>query len=108
MSIVQHNWPLQERVLALAKSLPPGQISPEKLGMLEDRVLVHRDQPQRFGTQFNIGPDGVFRLAPVSDMAGLEGRRAAAGMPPMSQYVCLLEEAGMKVDRSSLPFSRRP
>jgi hypothetical protein len=108
MLIVQHNWPLQERVLALAKALPAGQISPEKLGMLEDRVLVHRNQPQRFGTQFNIGPDGVFRFAPVSDTVGLDARRTAAGMPPLSQYVCLLEEAGMPVDRSSLPFGKRP
>ena len=52
MLIVQHSWPLQERVLALAKAMPPGQISPEKLGML---------------------------------------------------YVCLFEEAGMRVDRGSLP-----
>jgi hypothetical protein len=108
MLIVQHSWPLQERVLALAKTQPPSQISPEKLGMLEDRVLVHQGKPQRFGTQFTIGPDGRFRFAPVSDTASLDARRSAAGMPPLRQYVCLLEEAGMPVERGSLPPVFRP
>jgi hypothetical protein len=108
MLIVQHNWPLQERVLRLARVLPPNQISPEKFAMLEDRVLVHQGKPQRFGSQFSAGPDGVFRFAPISDTVGLDARRAAVGMLPLSQYVCLLEEAGMHVDRASLAPSYRP
>jgi len=103
MLVVQHSSSLQERVLSLAKALPSGQISPEKLAMLEDRVLVHGGKPQRFGTQFNIGPDGLFRFATVSETAGLDARRSAAGMPSVRQYVCMLEEAGMRVDRASLP-----
>ena len=108
MLIVQHSWSLQERVLALAHATAPGEISPEKLGMLEDRVLAHLGKPQRFGTHFTLGPDGLFRLAPVSDPGGLAARRAAAGMPPLEQYVCLMEEAGMRIDRSSLPPGYRP
>ena len=108
MLIIQHSWPLQERVLAFARAAPSGEISPEKLAMLEDRVLVHQGKPQRFGTQFNTGPDGVFRFVAASDSAGLDARRSAAGMPPMRQYVCLLEEAGMRVDRASLPPTSRP
>lgn len=108
MLVVQHNGPLQERVLALARAVPAGQISPEKLGMLEDRVSVHRGEPQRLGTQFTAGPDGLFRLARVADTVGLDARRAAAGMPPLREYVCLLEEAGMRVDRASLPPAFRP
>ena len=107
MLIVQHSSTLQERVLALAKAEPIGEISPEKLAMLEDRVLVHQGKQQKFGTQFTLGPDGVFRFSPVSDAASLDARRAAAGMPPMRTYACLLEEAGMRVDRSSLPANFR-
>src|SRR5262245_3429837 len=103
MLIVQHNWPLQERVLAMAKSAPRGQISPEKLAMLEDRVLVHQGKPQRFGSQFTARPDGVFTFAPLADTTKLDARRAAVGMPPMRAYVCMMEEAGMRVDRTSLP-----
>lgn len=108
MLIVQHNWPLQERVLALAKALPPGQISPDRLGMLEDRVLVHRGQRQLLGTQFTVGPNGLFRLEPILDTVGLDARRAASGMPPMRQYVCLLSEEGMRIDLGSLPPAFRP
>ena len=108
MLIVQHNWSLQERVLALVQGMPAGQISPEKVAMLEDRILVHQGKPQRFGTQFTAGPDGIFRFAPITDTAGLDARRSAAGMPPLKRYVCLFEEAGMRVDRSSLPPTFRP
>ena len=108
MLIVQHSWPLQERVLALAHAAPVGQISPEKLGMLEDRVFVHQGRAQRFGTQVTLGPDGLFRFAPIADTRRLDARRSAAGMPPLGQYVCLLEEAGMHVDRGSLPPMFRP
>jgi hypothetical protein len=108
MLIVQHNWSLQERVLALARSAPAGQISPEKLGMLEDRVLVHQGKPQRFGSQFTAGPDGSFRFEPLADTTNLDARRAAAGMPPMRAYACMMEEAGMRVDRTSLPAAFRP
>jgi hypothetical protein len=107
MLIIQHNWPLQERALALAKASPAGQISPEKVAMLEDRILVHQGKPQQFGTQFTLAADGVFRFAPVSDLSGLSARRAAAGIPPLDQYVCLLEASGMRVDRASLPPAAR-
>lgn len=103
MLVVQHNWSLQPTVLALAKRLPAGELSPQALAMLEDRVLVHEGMPQRFGTQWNSGSDGIFHFAPTDDLAGLEARRAHAGLPPMDQYICMLEEAGMRIDRASFP-----
>jgi hypothetical protein len=108
MLIVQHSWPLQERVLALAKGMPLGEISLQYMALLEDRVLVHHGSPQRFGTQFTFGSDGLARFDPVSDTTGLDARRGAAGMPPLSQYVCVLEAAGMHIDRGSLPPVSRP
>lgn len=103
MLIVQHNWPLQERVLALARAVRPGEVSPEAFGMLEDRVLVHQGKPQLLGTQFSLTPDGRFRFDPLADTTSLDARRAAAGMPPLAQYVCLMEGMGMRIDRASLP-----
>jgi hypothetical protein len=107
MLVVQHNWPLQERVLDAARAVPAGQISPQALAMLEDRVLVHQGKRQRYGTQFDLGPDGLFHFAPTEDLPGLERRRTRAGLPPLPQYVCMMEEAGIRVDRGSLPL-RRP
>jgi hypothetical protein len=104
MLIVQHSSSLQDWVLPRARDLAPGEVAAEKLAMLEDRWNAARGIPQRFGTHFDAGSDGVMRLAPVGEWArGLEERRAAAGIMPMRDYVCLFEEAGMKVDRSSLP-----
>jgi Family of unknown function (DUF6624) len=103
MLIVQHNWLLQERVLALARRAPQGSLSPQALAMLEDRVLEHQGKRQVYGTQFTLGTDGMFRFAANQDLGGLARRRERAGLPPLEQYVCMLEEAGMRVDRSSLP-----
>jgi hypothetical protein len=104
MLIVQHNDALQGRVLAMARALPPGEVSPQALAMLEDRVRTHAHQPQRYGTQFTLGQDGQFRFAPTESLSGLKERRVRAGLPPLAQYVCLLEEAGMRVDRRSVPL----
>lgn len=103
MRIAQHSATLQPRVLALALALPAGSISPEALALLEDRVRVSQGRPQRFGSQFNAGADGIFRFAPVEDPGGLEQRRAAAGLPPLALYVCIVEGSGIRIDRSSLP-----
>jgi hypothetical protein len=108
MLIVQHSWPLQERVFALAKGLPLGEISFQSMALLEDRVLVHQGKAQRFGTQFTLGSDGLARFEAVSDTTSLDARRATAGMPPLAQYVCLMEAAGMHIDRGSLPGLSRP
>lgn len=103
MLVVQHNWPLQERVLAMVDKLPAGQISPQAHAMLEDRVRVHQGKPQRFGTHFNLGKDGLFEFAPATDIEALDERRARMGIMPLREYICFLEEAGMKVNRNSLP-----
>jgi hypothetical protein len=107
MLIVQHSATLQKRVLALAKALPAGEVSAEKLAMLEDRILMHQGKPQIFGSQFNLAPGGSFQFAPVVDAANLDARRSAAGMMPMRAYVCMMEEAGMRIDRASLPAEFR-
>jgi hypothetical protein len=108
MLIVQHNADLQTAVLAMARAAPAGQVSPQALAMLEDRLLVHAGKPQRYGTQFTMVADGQFRFAPTAAIEGLETRRAHAGLPPFEQYVCLMEEAGMRIERGSLPRLRRP
>lgn len=104
MLIAQHNEWLLPRVLDLAKMAGAGQISPERLALMEDRVRVQRGERQLYGSQFKAMPDGTFAFEPVEDVAHLAERRAAAGLPPLvPDYVCMLEQAGMRVDHSSLP-----
>jgi hypothetical protein len=47
-------------------------------------VLVHRGEPQLYGTQY-LERDGVLELRPVRDPAGLDERRAALGLPPEAE-----------------------
>ena len=101
--VVQHSATLQQRVLDLAKRAPAGEVPPTALAMLEDRVLSKSGKPQVYGSHFNIGSDGMLRFAPVTDPKGLAARRERAGLPPLDVYVCLMEESGMRVDRSTLP-----
>jgi hypothetical protein len=106
MLIVQHNGRLQERVIALAKAAGHGEVPIGSLAMMEDRLLNSQGKPQVYGTNFPMKPDGQFALGPTIDWPNLDARRAAAGIPPMALYVCMMEEAGMRIDRSSLPPAR--
>lgn len=101
--VVQHSATLQERVFDLAKRAPPGEVPPSSLAMLEDRILTNSGKPQVHGTQFVVTPDGYAKFAPIADPRGLAARRDRAGLPPLDVYVCVIEESGLRVDRSTLP-----
>lgn len=105
MLVIQHHIPLQARVLDLARAAQPGDVSPERLAMLEDRVLVHQGKAQRFGTQTTLVDARTLRFAPVADVGTLDTRRARAGLPPIVEYVCWLERDGLRVDRASIPVA---
>jgi hypothetical protein len=68
-----------------------GEVAKRDVAMLTDRVLLHDGKPQRYGSSFSMR-DG--RLVPdsIEDPAGLAARRAAVGLPSMSEYVRLLGE----------------
>jgi hypothetical protein len=84
--LVQHAPPdLQEECLPLLReAVERGDASPVDLGYLTDRVLMHRGEPQIYGTQY-IHRDGVLELWTVRDPSGLDQRRAALGLEPEAQ-----------------------
>ena len=79
--LAQHAPPdLQEECLPLLQdAVARGDASPADLAYLMDRVLMHRGEPQIYGTQYQVR-DGVPELWPVRDPAGLDERRAALGL----------------------------
>ena len=93
--LVAHHSPaklgLLEQAHRLMSALPPGEVSPADLAMLTDRLLVTQKKPQRYGTQFTPFVNGTTTLSPVEDPAGLEGRRADAGLPPMREQIREIE-----------------
>ena len=101
--VVQHSATLQQRVLDLAKRTPEGELPPSSLAMLEDRVLAKSGRPQVYGTHFNIASNGLAKFAPIADPRDVAVRRERAGLPPLDVYLCLIEESGLRVDRSTLP-----
>ena len=68
-----------------------GELPLADLALLADRILVHRGQPQRYGSQFDI-VNGRLVPAPVADLAALDERRASVGLPTMAEYIKVLTE----------------
>ncbi|HEY2682265.1 MAG TPA: DUF6624 domain-containing protein [Steroidobacteraceae bacterium] len=88
--LVQHanDDKLQESVLAQLKPrFRTREISAQDYALLTDRVLRHQGKPQIYGSQFNDS----FELEPTRDMAHLDDRRRAMGLPSMAAYKCMLK-----------------
>jgi hypothetical protein len=84
--LAQHAPPdLQEEWLPLLEDAVARQDArPADLAYLRDRVLMHRGEPQIYGTQYQVR-HGVLELWTVRDPAGLEQRRAALGLEPEAE-----------------------
>lgn len=92
--ILQHSpfsdWQ-SEMLPTLEQLAERGEIQPSSLAMLSDRVRVRRGEPQRYGSHFD-SDNGKLVPAPIADLPGLDARRAAVGLPPMTEYVRVLGE----------------
>jgi hypothetical protein len=99
--LAQHAPPdFQEECLPLLEdAVARGDASPRDLAYLIDRVLMHRGQPQIYGTQYLL-KDGALTLWTVQQPGGLDERRAALGLEPEAQNrVCLLAAERHQDDR---------
>lgn len=91
--IVQHS-PInefQEQMLPILESeAKRGEVRAADVAMLLDRVRVHQGKPQQYGTQFELKNK---RLVPnaIAEMAILDSLRKSVGLPPMAEYVKMLE-----------------
>jgi len=91
--LVQHadqDAKFQRRCLDLMTKLPKGEIAPQDVAYLTDRVLLAEGKKQLYGTQFAL-VDGKFRPRPIEDETNIDIRRAEVGLPPWTEYVKLLE-----------------
>jgi hypothetical protein len=76
--------PLMERAFAA------GEVDGQYLALLTDRVATARGQPQIYGSQAGI-TNGHIVLKPIADSAGVDARRARVGLPPLAEYVRVLD-----------------
>jgi hypothetical protein len=75
----------------LQAAVEANDASPGNLAYLTDRIAVGAGQPQEYGTQFGCGEDGPAPATPIRDEAGVDARRADAGLPPLADYYAELE-----------------
>lgn len=76
----------QRRALALLdEAVQVGEATQEQLTFLTDRVRVLAGRPQLYGTQFNIGTNGL-RAYVVEDPEHLDVRRAKMGLSPFDAF----------------------
>jgi hypothetical protein len=58
------------------------------LAMLQDRILMRREKPQKYGTQlWNDPSNGKLGLYPIEDSANVDQRRTEVGLPPLADYI---------------------
>lgn len=74
----------------LRKAAEQGQLSPSRLALTEDRMLVEQSKPQRYGSQFKI--DGGIDLFPVEDPDKLDAWRKEVGLNPICQHLQTMTE----------------
>jgi hypothetical protein len=81
----------QARMLPLVEAaVHAGELSAQSYALTADRVLrLHARRPQRYGSQLDY-LNGRYVPAPIDDAANVDARRAALGMPPLADYVCVV------------------
>ncbi|QDG33678.1 hypothetical protein FJN13_02180 [Alteromonas mediterranea] len=94
--IVQHSpdYKFQEEMLPLLKqSFLNGEgVTGQEFALLTDRVLVHQNKPQLYGTQLNI-LNGELVFDPILDKGSVNKRRAEVGLPSLEEYKKVVAEA---------------
>ena len=97
--IAQHatnDVPLMEKVLSLRNQLPEGEAHRAHTALLEDRLLMFKEQPQRYGTQIINGKIYPIRGIDVVKLCAgdrlqmeiLTARRKTAGLEePYDDYL---------------------
>jgi hypothetical protein len=92
--LVQHadrDTAFQARVLPLLeRAYAAGEAEGQQVALLTDRLAIARGAPQVYGSQADI-ISGRIVLKPIADSAGVDARRARMGLPPLAEYVRMLD-----------------
>lgn len=77
-------------VRLLHRAAQEGDACLQQWAHLQDRALANSAQPQEFGTQYRLGPDGL-QPYPVREPTFLEERRSNIGLPPSATVLAALQ-----------------
>lgn len=81
-----HDASFQRRCLDLMTAMPAGEVQPQHIAYLTDRVLLAEGAPQLYGTQIQH-VDGVYQSRHQADPDNVDQRRASVGLPPLADYL---------------------
>lgn len=88
-----HDLVFQKEYLAfLEQEHEAGRVSGEPVALLTDRTRQAEGRPQLYGTQMNI-EDGRLVVDSIENEDRVDERRAALGLPPLTEYVERVKEA---------------
>ena len=68
-----------------------GTAAAKELDQFTDRLLVNLGKPQIYGANFDF-KNGKLVMSPTKDVKNLDRRRKAIGLPPIAEYMKMLEE----------------
>jgi len=84
--VIQHS-PLfiQEKYLpVIREAVASGKANAGNLAYLEDRILMFKNLPQKYGSQFRVKPDGMKCLYKLQDKKNVNKLREQVGLSPLS------------------------
>jgi hypothetical protein len=67
-----------------------GDLNGGAVALLTDRIEVKAGHPQIYGTQLSL-KDGRWVLDPIADSAGVDARRKGMGLPPLAEYLRIVD-----------------
>jgi hypothetical protein len=75
---------------AIEQAFHRGDLEGSALALLTDRLEVKAGRPQIYGTQLSL-KDGRWVLDPIVDSATVDDRRRRLGLPPLIEYLRLID-----------------
>lgn len=76
----------QQSCLELMKAQSVNEVDRQNVAYLEDRVRIHKGQPQIYGTQFYTNEQGELVPRPIEDLENVDKRRAEVGLNTLAEY----------------------
>ncbi len=100
---------LQRRWLALLEDAAErGEVPRRQAAVLGDRIRFHEGRPQRFGAIFDGDENGELTAGPIEDPEGVDARREAVGLGPLSETLAAEARRGSAAGETpSGDFARR-
>ena len=108
-TLVQHadaDTAFQARVLPmLERAYHAGEATGQQFALLTDRLATARGAPQVYGTQADLVA-GRAVPKPIRDSADVDTRRANVGLPPLREYLRMIDSAYAPRAQHSTPRRR--